>query len=62
MSFSKKFLGKSPFKHGDGSGVSPSGQARLDLKKTYIEEHGDSSGGTDEEWDAQQAELAKIEG
>tara|TARA_R110000744_G_scaffold362368_1_gene470421 strand:+ start:60 stop:248 length:189 start_codon:yes stop_codon:yes gene_type:complete len=61
MSFAKKFCGKSPFKHGDGSGVSPAGQQRMDIKSKYYDKHGSNSGGSDEEWKDYQTELAGIE-
>jgi len=60
MSFSKKFCGKSPFKHGDGSGVSPAGEQRNKLQSEYYNKHGSNSGGSDEEFAAYQAALGNV--
>tara|TARA_R110001583_G_scaffold2212_2_gene16264 strand:+ start:216 stop:404 length:189 start_codon:yes stop_codon:yes gene_type:complete len=61
MSFARKFCGRSPFKHGDGSGISPADQARADLRREYGEKHGSASGGSDEEWAEHQAQLKSIQ-
>jgi|8_EtaG_2_1085327.scaffolds.fasta_scaffold102642_2 hypothetical protein len=59
-------FGNSPMKHGDGTWRGQENeftdveQKRLDIKKAYYDKHGSSSGGSDEEWNAYQAELKAL--
>ena len=60
----KRNFGISPMKHGDGSGKAPPTdvqQKRLDIKSKYSTKHGSSSGGSDDEWNAYQAELKALD-
>ena len=55
--FSAKFMSKSPFKHGDGSGVSPATQEMLDTKMKFSENMPLEGDYTQEQYDAHDAAL-----
>tara|TARA_R110002073_G_scaffold287023_3_gene451701 strand:- start:416 stop:625 length:210 start_codon:yes stop_codon:yes gene_type:complete len=55
--FSMIFTNKSPFKHGDGSGVSPATQEMLDTKMKFSENMPLEGDYTQEQYDAHDAAL-----
>jgi len=58
--FSAKFMSKSPFKHGDGSGVSPATQEMLDVRKRFQESMPKEGDYTQEQYDAYDRQLDEL--
>jgi hypothetical protein len=63
--FSMIFTNKSPFKHGDGSGVSPATQEMLDTRREFSENRPPEGDYTQDQYDeydaALEAHRARIE-